>query len=127
MRLDYPMLVINGVELPPVSHDKYSAALLPLEKVSTAIDGTMISEWIGRRRQINYQIDYLGNQKMRELLAALRGGKVLTVQFLPDEDDYPQTGSFLCTKRPNPQAAFARNGVLLWHDISFTLESVRVV
>lgn len=127
MRLDEPMLIINGLELPEVSGDKYSATLVPLEESKEAIDGTIVREWRGLRREISYSIDYLGNEKMRQLLAALRSGRVLTVQYLPDDDDLPETGEFLCKEYSTPKAAFARGGKLLWHDISFTLQSVAVV
>ncbi|MBQ3199079.1 MAG: hypothetical protein IJB67_01745 [Firmicutes bacterium] len=127
MWLENQMLVINGIELPAVSRDRYSAPLVALESSKEAIDGTVIREHRGWRRQINYEIDYLGNEKTRQLLAALRSGRELVVQFLPDDDDYPQTMSFFCTRYPQPRAAFAKGGVLLWHNISFTLESVKVV
>ena len=127
MFLANKMLIINGIELPAVSGDRYTAGLVPLESTKEAIDGTMVREWRGLRRQITYSIDYLGNPKTRALLAALRSGRPLTVQYLPDASDYPVTDDFLCTKYSQPSAAFAKDGVLLWHNISFTLESVKVV
>lgn len=127
MKLNDAMLVINGIELPAVSGDNYSAWLVPLEESKEAIDGTIVREWRGLRREISYKADYLGNDLTRRLLAALRSGRTLTVQYLPDDDDLPETGEFLCKEVSTPRAAFARHGVLLWHDISFTLQSVKVV
>lgn len=127
MRLEFPLLVIDGVELPYVSGDRYSAALVTEEETEETIDGTMVREWRGLRRQITYAIDYLGNDKTRALLAALRSGRELGVQYLADSDDYPISDTFICTKCETPKAAFAKNGKLIWHDIAFTLESVKVV
>lgn len=127
MFLNDKMLVINGIELPAVSGDNYRCNYVAQEKTKEAIDGTLIREWRGRRCEIEYNIDYLGNAKMRELLAALRSGRALTVEYLPDDGDLPESGEFICTKYPEPVAAFARGGVLLWHNVSFTLQSVKVV
>lgn len=127
MRLEFPMLVIEGIELPYVSGDRYQAALIAEEETKETIDGTKVREWRGLRRQISYALDFLGNEKTRALLSALRSGRELTVQYLPDSDDYPITDTFICTKCETPKAAFAKNGNLIWHDIAFTLESVKVV
>lgn len=127
MRLNEKMLVINGIELPAVSGGSYRCNYVVQEKTKEAIDGTLIREWRGRRCEIEYSIDYMGNRQMRNLLAALRSGRVLEVEYLPDEGDLPESGEFICTKYPEPVAAFARGGVLLWHNVSFTLQSVKVV
>lgn len=127
MCLDERMLVINGIELPVVSGDNYRCNYVAQEKTKEAIDGTLIREWRGRRCEIEYSIDYMGNRQMRSLLAALRSGRVLEVEYLPDEGDLPESGEFICTKYPEPVAAFARGGVLLWHNVSFVLQSVKVV
>lgn len=127
MYLSEQMLVINGIALPKVAGDNYRCNYIAQEKTKEAIDGTLIREWRGTRCEIEYCIDYMGNEKMRELLTALRSGRVLTVEYLPDDSDIPETGEFICTKYPEPTAAFARGGVLLWHNISFTLQSVKVV
>lgn len=124
MRLNEKMLIVGGVELPGVSGDNYRSTLVPQEKTKEAIDGTLVREWRGLRREISYSIDYLGNAKMRELLAVLRCGRAFRVEYLADDGDLPESGEFVCTKYPEPVAAFARGGVLLWHDVSFVLQSV---
>lgn len=125
MRLDNPMLVIDGVELPPVSGDKYAVRLIALEKSKETIGGTIVREWRGMRREITYSIDYMPSDLGRLVLEKLRSGKVLTVQYLPDDGDLPEEGEFICTVQPSLKAAFPKGGKLLWHNFSFTLQSVK--
>ena len=120
-------LAINGTQYPLTSRDKYQANKVELGTSKRTIGGRLVSEIRGHFWSINYAYDYMGNALMRQLLTDIRSKQPLTVQFLPDEGDDPITGTFKCTKQPAPSVAFDRGGVMLWHNISFTLESIEAV
>ena len=61
---------------------------------------------------------------MRQLLGALRGGGVLSVQFLPDIGDTLLTSTFICESLSEPTFAFGRDGTGYWHGVEFELREV---
>jgi len=120
-------LILNeSIELPYVSRGKYSANRLPLEVSKRTIGGRLVTERRGFYWVIRYTNDYIGNDLMRTLMAALRSGTV-AAEFLTPDWDSTTTGMFKCTQLPSPQAAFSRGGVLLWNNVAFTLEAVEAM
>lgn len=117
-------LIIDGIELPEAKNDKYKCYEKELGESIRMISGRMVTEVRANVRVIEYAYDYMGNDLMRRVLAALRARKDLAVRFLDPSGDTLQQSSFRCTKQPAPQFAFAKNGTGLWHNISFTLEEV---
>ncbi len=119
-------LNINGMDLPWTSGDKYSAGKEELGSSKRTIGGRMVTESRGFYWVVTYAYDYMGNKATRQLLKILRSGEV-TAMFLPDDGEGYVTAKCKCTTLHRPTLAFARNGEALWHNISFTLESVEAV
>lgn len=117
-------LVVGGISLPYTSGDKYSCYESSLTKQITMASGRMVQEVRGKVWTITYSYDYMGNDLLRSILALLRGGSTFQVQFLPDTGDSLETGTFLCADLTPPTFAFDRDGVGLWHNLSFTLREV---
>lgn len=118
-------LIIGGVELPEAKNGKYKCYEKELGENIRMISGRMVTEVRSSVKVIEYAYDFMGNDLMRALLAALRSRGDLTVQFLDPTSDALQESTFRCTKQPAPQFAFTKNGAGLWHNVAFTLEEVK--
>ena len=112
-------VILNGsIILPEARMDKFSCWEEVLTRQVTMVSGRVVLEGIGRKNKIwraSYQFDYMGNDKLRQVMAVLR----------PDSRDEMVTSSFLCDSITNPSYAFAKKGVPLWHNFAFTLREVR--
>lgn len=118
------LIINNEIYLPQTSWDKYRC--YP-EQLSTQVDmvsGRRVLEVRGMVQIIEYEYDYMGNDLMRQLNAVLRSGQSFPVAYLPDESDTMAVGTFLTTDFPIPTFAFSRDGVGLWHNVSFKLREV---
>lgn len=119
-------LIINSITLPETSGGKYQSYEAPLTQQIEMASGRLVQELRGTVQMISYSYDYMPDTTdFRNLLAALRGGSSLTVQYLPDNGNSLITSTFLCTNIKNPVFAFSRYGLPYWHDFSFTLREVR--
>lgn len=118
-------LIINGIVLPETSGGKYKCYEGTLSDQIEMISGRVVTEVRGHVQYIEYSYDYMGNELVRQLLAALRAGTALTVKYLPDSGDDMKTSTFICEDLTPPVFAFSRSGKPYWHDISFTLREVR--
>ena len=118
-------LIINGIVLPETSGGKYKCYEGTLSDQIEMISGRVVTEVRGHVQYIEYSYDYMGNELVRKLLAALRAGTALTVKYLPDSGDDMKTSTFICEDLTPPVFAFSRSGKPYWHDISFTLREVR--
>ena len=108
--------------------DKFSCWEEVLTRQVTMVSGRVVLEGIGRKNKIwraSYQFDYMGNDKLRQVMAVLRQGAPFMASVLPDSRDEMVTSSFLCDSITNPSYAFAKKGVPLWHNFAFTLREVR--
>lgn len=117
-------LIVGGVELPEAKNGKYKCYEKELGESLRMISGRMVTEVRQAVKVIEYSYDFMGNDLMRALLAALRSRSDLTARFLDPASDAMRESVFRCTKQPAPQFAFAKNGAGLWHDVAFTLEEV---
>ena len=118
-------LIINGTEYPETSHDKYKCYKKQLGKSMRMASGRMVMEVQATITVLQYSYDYFGDELMRQCLKDLRGGQVLTVDFLPPDSEEMQTGHFFCTALPAPTYAFSVGEAPKWHNVSFTLEEER--
>lgn len=120
-------LIINGIELPYTRRDRYMCYSEEVGEEEEMLAGNLVREVVGERWVIQYAYDYFKEEGLlRRLLQALRSGRELDVTFLTDESDVLQTGKFICSERPMPQFAWARNGASRWHNVNFTLKAVDV-
>ena len=117
-------LVIGGVTLPETSRDKYSCYEELLTKSVEMISGRMVQEVRGKVWVSTYSYDYMGNEKLRQVLAALRSGQPFQAQILPDNSDSMITINAICTDLTPPTYAFSRDGVGLWHNLAFSIREV---
>lgn len=118
------LIINNSIVLPYASGGKYAAWEEPLSVQLDMISGRRVEEQRGLVWRVRYEYDYMGNALMRQLLAALRTGGALNVQFLPDTGDTLLTSTFLRDSLAEPVFAFGRGGVGYWHGICFELREV---
>ena len=118
-------LIINGVELPTSTHDRYQAYEEDLRVEVPMISGRVVDEVRGTVWRIGYAYDYMGDAKMQEVLAVLRSRGSKTVTFLPDNSTQLLTSVFRVESLTPPTLAFYRNGTPKWHNLSFTLREVK--
>ena len=101
-------LILNGILLPESSKDRFSC-------------------WVETRGKIwkaSYSFDYMGNEKLRQVLAVLRSGGPFLASVLPDNSDEMVSSYFLLDSITQPTFAFSKGGVGLWHNLAFTLREV---
>ena len=117
-------LVIGGVTLPETSRDKYSCYEELLTKSIEMASGRIVQEVRGKVWIATYSYDYMGNDKLRKVLAVLRSGQSFQAQILPDNSDSMITINAICTDLTPPTYAFSRDGVGLWHNLAFSIREV---
>lgn len=117
-------LVIGGVALPETSRDKYSCYEELFTKSVEMISGRIVQEVRGKVWIATYSYDYMGNEKLRQVLAVLRSGQSFQAQILPDNADTVITINAICTDLTPPTYAFSRDGVGLWHNLAFSIREV---
>lgn len=117
-------LIINGVEYPYASNDRYQCYKERLGKEFDMISGRHVMEVRAKVTVIAYQYDYFPPELMRHCLADLRSDQLLVVQYLIPESNDLQKGNFHCTEWPKPKFAFTAGGKPYWHSIQFKLREV---
>ena len=108
-------LILDGVALPYVSGDRYSAHPATLSRQVEMISGRVVSEERGKVWRIT----------CRAALAVLRAGTPFTAAFLPDNGDELVSAEVLVESLTDPTFAFTSHGVPRWHNVGFTLREVR--
>ena len=114
-------LNLNGILLPQSSHDRYACWEEDLSVQVDMISGRRVIESRGKIWKASYSFDYMGNVKLRQVLAVLRSGAPFPATVLPDNSDEPVTSIFLVESITQPTFAFSRGGVGLWHNLAFTI------
>ena len=114
-------LNLNGILLPLSSHDRYACWEEDLSVQVDMISGRRVIESRGKIWKASYSFDYMGNEKLRQVLAVLRSGAPFPATVLPDNSDEPVTSIFLVESITQPTFAFSRGGVGLWHNLAFTI------
>ena len=118
-------LIINGIELPETSHDKYQCYPAELGAQVDMISGRRVVELRGAVQMISWTCDYISPALWRQLAPILRAGTPMTVQYLPDDSDTLETSTFLRDSMTEPTFAFSRHGIAYWHNPAFVLREVR--
>ena len=103
-------LILNGILLPESSKDRFSCWEEDLSVQVDMISGRRVVETRGKIWKASYSFDYMGNEKLRQVLAVL-----------PDNSDEMVTSYFLLDSITQPTFAFSKGGVGLWHNLAFTL------
>lgn len=120
------IILTDGIELPHVSRDRYACWEEELSVTKIMAAGNMVKELKnpGKVWRVRYQFDYMGNDLLREVMAVLRKGDPFRAAVLPDDRDEYITAEFFCTGMTAPTFAFEKNGVGLWHNLTFELREV---
>ena len=118
------IILNNSIYLPQTSMDKYRCYPSQLGTQVDMISGRRVLEVRGWVWVVEYSFDYMGNDLMRQVNAVLRSGSSFVATVLPDNGDAMMSSTFLTETFPQPYYAFDKNGVPLWHNISFTLREV---
>lgn len=115
-------LIVNNVLCPTTTRDRYLSYPDELRELLTMSDGTMVEEVVGVVQRISYSYDKMDDGTFKLLLAAIRGGGVKTVTYLPDDlSEELVTSRFLVESITQPTLQFYRDGVPRWHNFGFTL------
>lgn len=117
-------LILDGIWLPESSGDKFSCWEETLTRQVTMITGRVVLESLEPEPRIwraSYTFDYMGNEKLRQVLSVLRRGAPFPATILPDDRDETVTSMFICESLTNPTYAFSEKGVGLWHNLAFTI------
>lgn len=117
-------LIIGSLTLPHVSNDRYSCWAEELKEQKVMISGRMVEEVRGIVQRITWSSDYLDPETKDAILAALRGGKALSVTYLPDTGEMA-AGTFLVESITPPTFLFSDvDGTPVWHGLGFALREV---
>lgn len=117
-------LIINGIQMPEVSKNKYKAEEVPLSQLVEMISGRMVIEERGKVWQITSAYNYLYDPEgvlLPALLNTLRGGSPFIANFLPDNGTELLTASFIATSVTSPTMSFSAGGIAYWTGLSFVL------
>lgn len=118
----------NVLHLPEVSRDQYSCWEDDLSVQVDMISGRRVVETRGRVQKVRYSYDYMGKEKLNEVLAVLRSEGSFVATVLRDTGDY-YTSKFLTESIGPPSMAFSRRQgdeeADFWHNISFVLREER--
>ena len=117
-------LILNGILLPESSKDRFSCWEEDLSVQVDMISGRRVVETRGKICKASYSFDYMGNEKLRQVLAVLRSGGPFLASVLPDNSDEMVSSYFLLDSITQPTFAFSKGGVGLWHNLAFTLREV---
>lgn len=118
-------LIIDGVQLPTSTRDRYQAYEEDLTVEVNMISGRAVDEVRGQVWRINYAYDYMGDEKLQEVLTVLRRRGSKTVTFQPDNGGALITGTFKLTSLTPPTLAFYKDGTPKWHNLAFSLREVK--
>ena len=117
-------LILDGILLPEASGDKFSCWEETLTRQVSMVTGRVVLESLEPEPRIwraSYTFDYMGNEKLRQVLEVLRRGAPFPASVLPDNQDELVSSIFICESLTNPSYAFSANGVGLWHNLAFTI------
>ena len=116
-------LIIGGVELPEVGNDRYRCYKEERGKQVEMIVPRTVIEIRGQVVMIEYSADYIEDAVLKEALRVLRSGRSFEVQYLPDDSDDTSVATFICKRLTPPSYLGSENGVPVWHNLSFALQS----
>ena len=118
-------LILENVYLPETRFDQYKAYPETLSQQVDMISGRRVMEVRGDVWKIEYSIEYVENDLVRQILAILRQQNKFTVNFLPDNSDEMLTSEFLLESMNSPTFVSSYFGTPIWHNFSFTLREVK--
>ena len=107
-------LLLDGVLLPEASGDKFSCWEETLTRQVSMVTGRVVLESLEPEPRIwraSYTFDYMGNEKLRQVLEVLRRGAPFPASVLPDNRVELVSSIFICESLTNPSYAFSANGV----------------
>lgn len=120
-------IILNGLEFPETSGDKYRCYPKDIGTTLTMASGRTVFEKRGEKTVVEYSYDFpdgIADGLMRQMLTILRSGKEITGTVLDDSADEMRTEEFFCKELTPPSYAFSIGDVPYWHSVSFTLEAV---
>lgn len=124
MKTRTTQLIIGGVVLPYVAHDRYRAYPDMLGRQSEMISGRVVEEQRGKVWRVSYSCDYLPTETKDAALAVLRSGEPFEAVFLPDNSTEMVAATVRTESLTPPSFAFTSHGVVRWHELTFTLREV---
>ena len=120
-------IILNGVEFPETSGDKYKCYPMDIGAKLKMASGRLVFEKRGEKTIVEYSYDFpdgIEDGLMRQMLAVLRSGQAIEGTALDDISDTVRTELFLCMKLTPPSYAFSIGTTPYWHNIAFQLEGV---
>lgn len=119
-------IILGGEKLPYTSGDKYTCYEEDQSTLLTMAAKNMVKEVPAKSKVwiVKYAYDYMGNDKCRRVLEILRSNGSIIASVLPNNGDELIPAKFFVTDITQPTFAFAKGGVGLWHNLSFSLREV---
>lgn len=117
-------LIINGIQLPKTSRDRYSYDTESEGAGFKAISGRRYFEESSKCSVVKYSYDYLGDSLHKVLMPLLRSTGELTVSYLNDVTGLMSTEIMYVASYKNPTFAFTRAGKPYYHGYGFVLKGV---
>ena len=117
-------LILNSILLPQATGDKFACWEETLTRQVTMVTGRVVMEALEPAAKIwraSFTFDYMGNDKLRQVLSVLRSGAPFPAAVLPDNSDEMVSSMFICDSITNPTYAFTSGGVGIWHNLAFTI------
>lgn len=124
MKTRTTQLIIDGVALPYVAHDRFCAYPDTLSRQVEMVSGRVVSEQRGKVWRVSYSCDYLDDAARNAVLAVLRSGEPFVASFLPDDGTEMVAATMRAESLIPPTFAFTSHGVVRWHNLSFELREV---
>lgn len=117
-------IILNGVYLPKMSHDRYACWEEELHETLTMIKGRMVREVRGKVWKARWGCDVLDDETYKAALAVLRSGVSFPAAVLPDNGGELVSSTFLVESITPATFAFEANGKAVWHGLAFQIREV---
>ena len=118
-------LIVNGVEAPTTTMDRYQCFEEPLKEVLIMADGSVTEEVVGYVWRVVYSYDKMPDAVYKALRSVITRGGIKQVSCLPDDGREELISSTFLVESYSPASLqFYLNGVPRWHNFSFALREV---
>ena len=117
-------IILNGVYLPQMSHDRYACWEEELAETVPMVSGRVVKEVRGRVYKARWGCDVLDDETYKAALAVLRSGKSFAATVLPDNGEEMISSTFLVESITPATFAFAASGKAIWHGLAFQIREV---
>lgn len=117
-------IILDGVYLPQMSHDRYACWEEELAETVTMVSGRVVKEIRGTVWKARWACDVLDDETYKAALAVLRSGASFPAAVLPDNGGELVSSTFLVESITPATFAFAASGKAIWRGLAFQIREV---